>query len=310
MKIINEFLTLIREDFVSKHLVTKESQKQNSVKTAMVNQDLIALLLDNEKRIKDFLNEIKEGGNLEIVAVEYTKKTIEYFLDINQYFIFNKEAKLLFAKINLQLLMKITMLSNFQKEELENIFSDYYKNVHLFLTKTNPQVIIAETLEITESFFSEYGGLFQSELLHLDLNNFKEPILDIGCGPNYNLVNYLRNLEFDAVGVDRIIENPTTFTKQLDWFDLELEKESYGTIISHMAFSSHFIYHHNHNNSEVERFALIFKKILEALKPGGSFIYSPNMPFIEEYIDLDTYDISHTPVMDKFKTTRITKIDK
>lgn len=146
------------------------------------------------------------------------------------------------------------------------------------------------TLVFQKKVCAEYSPQLQLHLLHLNPFQLKAPILDLGCGNDAHLVKYLNQLGQNAVGLDRIPPSlPNCF--QADWQDIRFPRATWGTIISHMAFSNHFLFHHLAPDGRPERFAQQFMMLLQSLKPGGSFFYSPGLPFIEHLLPVDQYKI-------------------
>ncbi|MHB1628989.1 MAG: class I SAM-dependent methyltransferase [Bacilli bacterium] len=136
----------------------------------------------------------------------------------------------------------------------------------------------------------EYSPTLQIQLLGVNVSNLREPILDIGCGINGQLVRQLRAWGYKAHGVDRsVIDHPHLI--HADWSDFPWLHETWGTIVSHMAFSNHFNHHHLRTNGQPGAYAKTFMHTLKALKRGGSFYYAPGLPFIEELLPGDKYRI-------------------
>jgi hypothetical protein len=85
--------------------------------------------------------------------------------------------------------------------------------------------------------------------------------------------------------------------------------ESWGTILSHMAFSNHFLFHHLYKHGSPNEYAQAYMAILSALEPGGSFYYAPGLPFIEQFLParffhvgkrgLDPLRLPQTAAMDR-----------
>ena len=53
------------------------------------------------------------------------------------------------------------------------------------------------------------------------------------------------------------------------------------TIVSHQAFSTHFLFHHTHSEEQALAMAERMMAILRGLRMGGTFVYTPGLPFIE-----------------------------
>ena len=56
-------------------------------------------------------------------------------------------------------------------------------------------------------------------------------------------VAHLRGLGLQAFGIDRLVV-PSEHLAEADWLEYRFPAATWGTIISHLAFSNHFIFHH------------------------------------------------------------------
>jgi hypothetical protein len=130
---------------------------------------------------------------------------------------------------------------------------------------------------------AEYSAELQLELLGLHDHVWREPIVDLGCGVESRLVNLLRERGLSATGVERRATSPFVLGK--DWFDVRFEPDSLGTIVSHLAFSLHFLHHHWHPGDRAYDYAKKYMELLQSLVPGGLFCYAPGLPFIECMLD-------------------------
>ncbi len=142
----------------------------------------------------------------------------------------------------------------------------------------------------------EYSPEFQLSILGIDPISLMEPILDVGCGRSGELVQHLRKLGLVAFGVDRAAE-ASSYLIDADWLDLRMEPSSWGTIISHMAFSNHFIFQHLYRFGSPEEYARQYAAILASLKPGGSFWYAPGLPFVEEHLPRNQFSVVRRQVV-------------
>jgi hypothetical protein len=127
----------------------------------------------------------------------------------------------------------------------------------------------------------EYSAQFQLRLLALDPARLVEPVLDLGCGASGGLVNFLRSRGKAAFGLDRLAPAGPYFYRQ-DWFEFDVGRGSWGTLIAHHSFSTHFIYNHLHHPAAAEQYARLYMRLLAGLKPGGMLCYTPGLPFFEE----------------------------
>ncbi len=134
-----------------------------------------------------------------------------------------------------------------------------------------------------EAVCGGYSPALQLDILGIDPGALAEPVLDLGCGERGALVRHLRSFGKRAFGVDRLAATGD-FIARADWFDFPLGRLCWGTVISHMGFSNHFLHHHLRANGSPERYARRYMEILDALVPGGSFVYTPGAPFIEEIL--------------------------
>lgn len=147
----------------------------------------------------------------------------------------------------------------------------------------------------SEPVCAEYTPELQLSILHTLPEQMKEPVLDLGCGHEASLVHYLRRRGKAAFGIDRLAR-PGAFVARVDWFDYPLGASRWGTVISHMGLSNHFMHHHLRPDGHPERYARRFMEVLRALKPGGSFLYAPGLPFFEDLLPADRYLVDRFPV--------------
>lgn len=143
-----------------------------------------------------------------------------------------------------------------------------------------------------EPVCAEYSPEFQIRVLGIDPEGEPEPILDLGCGSEARLVRYFRARGKDVWGMDRTLSGDDS----ADWLQCPLESGHWGTIVSHMAFSIHFIHHHLRPEGLADAYARRYMDILRSLRPGGSFIYAPGLPFIEELLPNERYRVERRPL--------------
>ena len=75
-------------------------------------------------------------------------------------------------------------------------------------------------------------------------------------------------------------------------FIFVLRPDSWGSVIAHMSFSNHFMHNNLRNDGDFSGYANKYAQILKSLSKGGSFIYTPSLPFIEEFIDEKNFSIT------------------
>jgi SAM-dependent methyltransferase len=156
---------------------------------------------------------------------------------------------------------------------------------------------------------AEYSPELQLRLLGIEVSELEEPILDIGCGEHGHLVQHLREQGYQAFGVDRTVTDSPHLI-QSDWSQLPVASETWGTVISHMAFSNHFIHHHMRTDGQPEIYARLYMSILRSLQPGGSFYYTPGLPFIEELLPPEQYRVTRIQEegQKEFYSTRVERL--
>jgi hypothetical protein len=158
-----------------------------------------------------------------------------------------------------------------------------------------------------EPVYTEYSAGQQVSLLNLDLNELKTPLLDIGCGAHGHLVTYLRSQELPAFGLDRVADDSCSYFVRDYWWDFPFQKGTWGTITAHLSFSTHFLRAHLLRSPFSVRYAKLYLSILESLQLGGCFHYSPGLPFMEQWLPAERFEVKHKIVNDAVQATTITK---
>ncbi len=128
----------------------------------------------------------------------------------------------------------------------------------------------------------EYTPEQQLDMLGIS-DDIQEPVLDLGCGTKAALCRYLHERGVEVLGIDRMAPDEF-FCRRIGWDEFEFGKQVWGTIVSHQAFSTHFHFHHNHSEQKSVHMAKLLMTILDSLRIGGTFIYTPGLPFIEPFI--------------------------
>jgi len=139
---------------------------------------------------------------------------------------------------------------------------------------------------------AEYAADWQMKMLGLGADTPAAPILDLGCGSRANLVRSFQAQSVEIYGVDRLVTPENALIKS-DWFDFPYKPERWGTILSHLAFSSYFWLDHLNPKGESEKYLNAYMAILSSLKPGGRFIYFPALPFLEKLLPLQRYQCDY-----------------
>ncbi|MDN5388454.1 MULTISPECIES: class I SAM-dependent methyltransferase [Bacillus] len=239
--------------------------------------------------IVKFLQQTHEAGTLQLLANDMSDQTIQLFIKVNQYLDFSRQDYRRLQKMYSDLLKRVYLMGKQEEisnQDIEQLFSSHYKNLQTFLLDSNGEEIFKKYKENPNVFAvecSEYTSDLQMRLFNINLSAIKTPLLDIGCGQQASLVRFLRKNAVESYGIDRNVENIAGLHKA-NWFEYKFTPNTWGTIISHMAFSNHFIHHHLRLDGDYKKYAEKYMEILKSLKLGGSFIYAPSLPFIEQVI--------------------------
>lgn len=272
----------------------------NSLKLIEVNETLVESIknmdADTEKEMIDFL----------------TDEALQEFCRVNQYFSFNTESVNQLKAVYVLLMNNIRALENNAiPSELVAVSRQHYENLCDWLVKTNA---FAEKMYDNNQEYvqpvacSEYPPDLQLSILQLNPATMLQPVLDIGCGREVNLVNYLRDNGIEAYGIDRF-DNKNPFYSKADWLEYNYEPGKWGTIISNLGFSNHFTHHNLRSDGNFREYAQKYMKILQSLQSGGNFYYSPDLPFIEMHLDKSKYRCTNFVIEGYvYKASRITRI--
>ncbi|HAN19564.1 MAG: hypothetical protein A2X13_15030 [Bacteroidetes bacterium GWC2_33_15] len=283
---------LIKPDILKKFLENIDKQFQSN-KGKNIFSDGIQ---DSLKFIPETIRAIEQIGEIDKVSenilIDYiTNRALDEFCRVNQYYSFDKQARERLRTIYAELFMNIKNYS-YPADSVSRI---HYENLTRWLRETNSfaeKIYSGKNENIEPVACSEYSAGLQVELLQIDITRLIEPVLDVGCGKQGNLVYYFRELGFEACGFDRFaFEKP--FLTRSDWFDYDFGSDKWGTIISNLGFTNHFKHHHFRNDGDFINYAKTYMDILQSLKIGGKFYYAPGISFIESYLDINKYKLAH-----------------
>ncbi|WP_224996225.1 class I SAM-dependent methyltransferase [Cesiribacter sp. SM1] len=237
----------------------------------------------------------------EEVLVDYlADKALESLCRVNQFYYFSSSDRLALKGIYVEMLAAIMQLpARAIANGLADIAKQHYQALQAWVKRSNPfaKTLYASTEPYLEQevVCGEYAARTQLQLLAIDIHTLQEPVLDLGCGQQAYLVKHLKAAGLEAFGVDRLA-TATNYLHKADWFEFDLSGRSWGTIISNIGFSNHFLHHHLRVDGDYTRYALRYMEILRSLKVGGAFYYAPDLPFIEQYLDPAKFRISKTAV--------------
>ncbi|MHA4810822.1 hypothetical protein ACX0G9_22130 [Flavitalea flava] len=263
----------------------------------------------------------KLGRESENHILDYiTDKALQEFCRMNQFYSINKKAQKGLRAIY------STLLQNFQghaaiadkgvlKDDndtfIETVSRAHFSHLQSWLKETNPFSILlnpADKKMADRVTCAEYSAGLQLNLFGIDLATIKGPVLDIGSGKKGLLVNYLRHRGVEAYGIDRFTTSQP-FLQKSDWLDYTYEEEKWGTIISHLGFTNHFEHHNQRKDGNIAGYAQTYMSILRSLKGQGSFYYAPNLPYIEQYLENESYRVDIREIDGlPHRTAKVTRI--
>ena len=276
------------------------NEEVNSLQLIEVTKSLVETIrtldADTEKRMIDYL----------------TDESLQEFCRVNQYFSFDSKSVNALKGIYAQLNDNIRAMDVAPDQTtLKELSQQHYAKLCDWLVQTNAfaGTMYDNSQETVQPVAcSEYAPDLQLALLHIELETLQQPILDIGCGRELNLVNYLRDNGFEAYGIDRF-ENNNPFYTKTDWLEYDYQPNFWGTVISNLGFSNHFVHHNLRVDGNFKVYAQKYMEILASLKTGGSFYYAPNLPFIEKHLDKSKFQYSGFQIEDsEFGASRVVKL--
>jgi len=269
------------------------------------------VLIRKANDISDFIQTAYKDDTLRHLINYMADKTMNLFISVNQFLNFSTQKHYELRKIYTNLVEKVCMIVNKKEtypQDVEQLLNSHYKSLQRFLLESNGNEIFKKyrnSPDLPEIKCAEYTSEFQMKLLGINLSTIKEPLLDVGCGKQASFVTFLKDHRIEAYGLDRGVQS-ISGVSQVDWLDYNFLPDTWGTIISHMAFSNHFMHNHLRQDGDYETYAEKYMEIVRSLKIGGSFIYAPSLPFIEEVLSKANigYIVNATPNVTKI--TRIT----
>ncbi|MGI6110510.1 MAG: hypothetical protein ACOYB8_11810 [Eubacteriaceae bacterium] len=165
----------------------------------------------------------------------------------------------------------------------------------------------AGTGDQDEAFNSMYSGDFQIALFGIDPKTVMEPVLDVSCGPDPQLVLSLRMAGLDAYGAD--IDAPDyPFTHKASWTSSNFGQNQWGTILSNIGVPEIINAAISDKSEALQGLTLAYYNLLGCLKTGGKFIYAPSIPGLEETIPSELFSVSHEEITPGLERTVITRL--
>ncbi|GAK57364.1 methyltransferase type 11 [Candidatus Vecturithrix granuli] len=254
------------------------------------------------ERLKNELMQADSGQQSPLLSL-FLRLTKQFVYQKNQFVSYTPQDEMILKAIYRRFLHNLYHLVTQadSPQTLQLLFRDVLVQHHLALRAFTARFLNEADLSPEHHFLfsqpvcEEYSEHLQWELFGLDYATLQEPVLDLGCGQHGRFVHFLRSQGIEAYGIDRIC-HPMPFLTETDWFQFHYQPETWGTILSHLAFSNHFLFQHAYKHGTPERCARLFMTILAALKPDGTFHYTPGLPFFEPLLPSSTYEITRTSV--------------
>lgn len=161
--------------------------------------------------------------------------------------------------------------------------------------------------ETTEK--SKYSPEFVLEILEVDKEELKGSSLDIGCGKEGSLVDYLAKKGLDSYGIDMECDD-TDRLEQEDWLLKDYPENTYDLITSNLTFTKYFNDANSEeaNDQECFEYAQSYMKILNSLKVGGKWHYVPSVTFIEELLPEDKFEVKNSFINGNIMRTVIKRL--
>lgn len=269
---------------------------------------------------KSFENLILNKRNVEHKeAFDLNREKIIQELNTDKY---NKVLEKL-SRSFLANLAKGTNGKKFSKEDCQNILEIYHKLIENIadaqkdyerialehFTQVKNYINDFTSKEENETKYSKYSPEFILEILDVKEEELKGKSLDIGCGKNGELVNYLAQKGVDSYGLDMECEESDKL-EQEDWLIKEYPENTYDLITSNLTFTKHFneANQEEANDQECFEYAQSYMKILNSLKVGAKWHYVPSVTFIEELLPEDKFEVNNTFIDDSIMRTIVKRL--
>ena len=153
-----------------------------------------------------------------------------------------------------------------------------------------------------------YSPELQLRILGLSIDALSEPILDVGCGADAALVRHLRAAGKNARGVDR--ECPPDAGDRADWLAYDYGAAKWGTIVSHLGFSLHFMHQEMKSSDLAFDYGKTYMRILRSIAKGGTFAYVPGLPFIEPMLPASEFEVKRIPLARDLFTENVARVQE
>ncbi len=248
-----------------------------------------AFAADNRVELSRLFDRAQEqDSELSSELVEPTLCAVKSYIQYhNQFLTITRDDERVLEALHLahfaRLASALRFAENVAEPELAPVFSEYYRQLGSAIEGFWKGPAEARAFVFAEPLCREYSPELQLRLLNLSPSQLQQPVLDLGCGRQAALVRYLRDHGVDAYGIDRDVE-PAPKLWRADWLEFAFERNRWGTVLSHMGFTNHFVFQHQLGAQNAEQYARTFLTILRSLREGGRFAYAPSVGFFEQHL--------------------------
>ncbi len=155
---------------------------------------------------------------------------------------------------------------------------------------------------------SNYTPEFQLEVFGLNPKTAMEPVLDVSCGQDPQLIHYLRMEGLNAYGADFDAPEDISYIKRASWTNSNFGHNKWGTILSNIDVANTINQAIKDGDEALKGLSLAYFNLLGCLKLHGKFIYAPPIPVLEEQIPKEIFRVVHEPITEDLDRTVVTKI--
>ena len=222
-------------DELIKNAIDKQIEKNTRLNLLYDNiEDIVRV----DKSFSDVFSLARDSGveNLEHITNYTVDKTISAIYSINQFIHITAEQKRELYDIYKE------SWESYDSNSPEQSILEHHKRLSKWISKLYPSEfteVLRTKNQIGNVVKAQYSVEFQMKILGLQLENLMEPIIDIGCGSQANLVRHICIQRNDVLGIDRVIEYKSQHTKEIDWLEFQFKPFFYGSIIANTK-TAHF----------------------------------------------------------------------
>jgi len=259
-----------------------------------------------EKRVTGRVPPMPQGLVAALSSIA-TESLVNGIYSINQYLQVSDEAK-----AGLHHLYQVTLNEIYNTKDIESSLRGFhFPQLVEWIRSIYPESLreaLGSRPTIGRVRCQEYSPELQLRLFGISPASIRQPVLDIGCGKSASLVRHLRAMNIEAFGLDRVLTEERMYLEKGDWLNVNLGSRRWGTVISNMAFTNHFVYVQHYDVERQSRYVRAYGDILESLQMGGSFVYGPGVPDLERGIDGSKYHVEKRAIPYGHSVTKVRRI--